>query len=436
MSFLTHGFFATLLPVWISSLVEGMDMQPIRIKSFLLYLIIALTAGGCASVSKETSTRPPFGENTGGDKEIIFEDPVIPVPGGGISGQRIMVIDRDEGAVAAAYRVIEADGKFTRLKVSYATNRLAKKVDGNLQYTAEPGDLSFGYCYVSIPKDHRMGEMEAPSKWRLEFRPNPEKHIVLMSAAKTTREQFFSDINGALADTKGSSAFVFVHGFNVSFEDAARRTAQMAYDLEFKGVPVFFSWPSQGNIPSYTVDERNIEWAEADLKSFLLDFLRNSHADNVYVIGHSMGTRALSRSIASIGAEDPASARKIRGVILAAPDIDAVVFKRDIAPKLIGTGRNVTMYASSNDEALGLSKKIHGYQRAGDTKGELVIVSGMDTIDASNVDTSLVGHTYYGDNRSIISDMYYLLKSQLPVQDRAGLSSAGKAPALYWVFKP
>jgi len=411
-------------------------MRPIRIMSYLLSMVIIFATGGCAAVYTGTSGSTPMGGTSGSDGPIIFRPPDPAIVGRDTSGERITVVDRDAGAVAAAYRVLEADGKFTRLKVSYATNRRAKEVDGDLQYTTEPGDLSFGYCYVSIPKDHRMGEMEAPSKWRLEFRPNPEKHIVLMSAAKTTREQFFSDINGVLADTKGSNAFVFVHGFNVSFEDAARRTAQMAYDLEFKGVPVFFSWPSQGNIPSYTVDERNIEWAEADMKSFLLDFLRNSHADNVYVIGHSMGTRALSRSIASIGVEDPASARKIRGVILAAPDIDAVVFKRDIAPKLIGTGRNVTMYASSNDEALGLSKKIHGYQRAGDTTGELVIVSGMDTIDASNVDTSLVGHTYYGDNRSIISDMHYLLKSQLPVQDRAGLSSAGKAPALYWVFKP
>nr|HDS0965091.1 alpha/beta hydrolase [Pseudomonas putida]HDS0991473.1 alpha/beta hydrolase [Pseudomonas putida] len=189
-------------------------------------------------------------------------------------------------------------------------------------------------------------------------------------------------------------------------------------------------------MPSYTVDEQNVEWAEADLKSFLLDFLRSSQADNVYVIGHSMGTRALSRSIVSIGSDDPELAKKVKGVILAAPDIDARVFKRDIAPKLVSAGRNVTLYASSNDKALGLSKKIHGYQRAGETIGELVVVSGMDTIDASKVDTSLVGHNYYGDNRSIISDMHYLLKTQMPVKDRAGLSSVGKEPALYWMFRP
>lgn len=410
-------------------------MHPTKLISFVLPLVIIVTTGSCSSVSKETSAIPPAVGASGGDGGIIIEEPLT-VPGGYPAGQKITIFDKDAVAVAAAYRALEGNGKFARLKVSYATNRQIKDDDGKLHYTAESGDLSFGYCYVSIPKDHRMGEMEAPSKLRFEFKPNPEKHIVLMSAAKTSREEFFNDINTLLRSTSGSNAFVFVHGFNVTFEDAARRTAQMAYDLEFNGVPVFFSWPSQGNIPTYTVDERNIEWAEADLKGFLLDFLRHSQADNVYVIGHSMGTRALARSIVSIGAEDSVAAKKLKGVILAAPDIDAVVFKRDIAPKLIGTGRNVTLYASSNDRALGLSKKIHGYQRAGETTGELVIVNGMDTIDASNVDTSLVGHTYYGDNRSIISDMHYLLKTQLPVKDRAGLSSVGKEPSLYWIFKP
>jgi esterase/lipase superfamily enzyme len=149
-----------------------------------------------------------------------------------------------------------------------------------------------------------------------------------------------------------------------------------------------------------------------------------------------MGTRALTRSLAAIGVEDPKALRRLKGVILAAPDIDAIVFKRDIAPKLIGTNRNITLYASSNDRALLASKKIHGYQRAGETGKALVIVPGMDTIDASQLDTSLVGHSYYGDNRSIISDMYYMLKAQLPPSQRSGLSPVGKAPNSYWLFRP
>jgi tetratricopeptide (TPR) repeat protein len=45
--------------------------------------------------------------------------------------------------------------------------------------------------------------------------------------------------------------FVFVPGFNVSFENALRRTAQIAYDVDFDGAAFLFSWPSGSGLASY-----------------------------------------------------------------------------------------------------------------------------------------------------------------------------------------
>ena len=57
-------------------------------------------------------------------------------------------------------------------------------------------------------------------------------------------------------------AFVFVHGYNNSFKAAAFRTAQIAYDLEFEGAAICYSWPSQGGevlgLPSYAKDEEQV----------------------------------------------------------------------------------------------------------------------------------------------------------------------------------
>lgn len=409
------------------------------LSKYSMPLVIALLAsifGGCVEHNKVILSGP---SSRGDDTTVMISQ-----PGTKLSTVKVIDTEGDEyhgflgkpKSDEEIKKIIEWNDKFQVVKVSFATDRKILGDSKTITYTAETGDLTYGFCYVSIPKNHVMGEIESPSFWKLEFTQNPEKHIVVINTEQTTRQGFFDDVIKNTHGAKKSNAFVFVHGFNVTFDEAAQRTAQMAYDLQFDGVPVFFSWPSKGTIPSYTVDERNIEWAESDLKDFLKDFLNNSKADNVYVIGHSMGTRALTRSIAAIGSEDPKALSRLKGVILAAPDIDAVVFKRDIAPKLMGPSRNVTLYASSNDKALQASKKIHGYQRAGETGTGLVIVPGMDTIDASSLDTSLVGHSYYGDNRSIISDMYYLLKAQLPASQRSGLSSAGKAPDLYWMFRP
>lgn len=104
-----------------------------------------------------------------------------------------------------------------------------------------------GTCEVSIPRDHRVGVVERPVWWRFEFRPDPNKHIVLHSISPSTTSAFLAELNGRLDRSQTRMAFVFVHGFNVSFEDAALRTAQLAYDLDFDGAPLMYSWPSSAD---------------------------------------------------------------------------------------------------------------------------------------------------------------------------------------------
>jgi esterase/lipase superfamily enzyme len=76
--------------------------------------------------------------------------------------------------------------------------------------------------------------------------------------------------------------------------------------------------------------------------------------------------------------------------MLTAPDIDAEVFTL-LAQDTNRIGERVTLYASPEDKALRLSKQFHGYPRAGEA---IIVLPGVDTIDASAVDTSLVGHSY------------------------------------------
>ncbi|MBD5781788.1 alpha/beta hydrolase [Pelagicoccus sp. NFK12] len=103
------------------------------------------------------------------------------------------------------------------------------------------------------------------------------------------------------------NAFVFVHGYNVSFKDAARRTALTHHDLNFDGGPIFFSRPSQGEIPltSYPHDETNANWTYSHLKEFLLQVADDTEAEKLSLIAHSTGTRGLSNAVASAMQERP-----------------------------------------------------------------------------------------------------------------------------------
>lgn len=273
---------------------------------------------------------------------------------------------------------------FIEIPVSFATDRNdTKNTDFNKRFGGKRSDLQYGKIVVSVPYLHTLGEIERPSYWRLEFSEDPNKHMMIQSLKKQNKEDFFKQMKERIAKN-GKSAFLFVHGYNVSFADAAFRTAQITFDLRFTGEPVFYSWPSQASTTSYTVDEANIKWATYNMKNFLKDYLTKSEAENIYLVSHSKGNRGLTKALIELMNENPALKSKITEIILAAPDIDAYVSKRDIAPKMITKiGKPITLYVSSDDLALMASKKVHGSSRAGEAGEKIVIVKGIEIIDAS-----------------------------------------------------
>ena len=226
---------------------------------------------------------------------------------------------------------VDPETGFATVRVFYATDRAAA-VDFEAtpvaqRYGGERGVMNYGHADVSIPAGHEEGQLEAPSWLRLEFREDPSRHVVLMTLERQAREPFLRGLRERVAASEGGNAFLFVHGYNVSFADAARRTAQMSYDLSFDGASVFYSWPSQASLPGYTIDESNIEWSTPHIKEFLVDFAEKSEARNLYLIAHSMGNRGLTRALQQLMAERPDLRGRFREIILAAPDIDAEVFR-------------------------------------------------------------------------------------------------------------
>lgn len=119
-------------------------------------------------------------------------------------------------------------------------------------------------------------------------------------------------------------------------------------------------------------------------------------------------------------------------IVLAAPDVDADRFRRDLAPSLLNVANQVTLYASSDDQALIASKQVHGYPRAGESGQNVVVVPGVETIDVSGIDLSLLGHSYYGDNESMLRDLYEVVRSRLPAARRALLVARRQGELVYW----
>jgi esterase/lipase superfamily enzyme/Tfp pilus assembly protein PilF len=341
-------------------------------------------------------------------------------------------------ALADAPRAIgESPENCDAVRLFFGTNRQCTSAGGDLraEFTSDDAQtLSFGFCEVTVPRSHRMGELESPGLLRRLFLgADKSRHIILHGVEVVPEARFFAELARCVAASADKAAFVFVHGYNVTFADAARRTAQIAYDLRFDGAAAFFSWPSHGQATKYTHDENRIEQALTHLRDFLRKFLAESHAENVVLIAHSMGNRALTRAFLDLANADPTAAAHIREIILAAPDIDATVFRNELAPKFKAAGRPVTLYATANDTALRASGLVHGDSRVGDCRADVVVADGVETVDATAVNDSLLGHAVFAEERSVLNDMFYLVTKRLRARDR------NLAPALvngkpYWKF--
>jgi esterase/lipase superfamily enzyme len=148
-----------------------------------------------------------------------------------------------------------------------------------------------------------------------------------------------------------------------------------------------------------------------------------------------MGSRLVAETMASLVPLAVPQAARLRQLVFAAPDIDAATFK-DLAAVFRETAERMTLYASSADLALKASKLVHKYPRAGESGLDLVIVNAVDNVDATAVDTSLLGHSYYGDNRSILADLFELIRRGSPPQERFGLLPKERYGSRYWLFSP
>ncbi|WP_253156304.1 alpha/beta hydrolase [Stieleria tagensis] len=316
----------------------------------------------------------------------------------------------------------------------------AKIEKHGVTYNANRGSLVKGICSVTVPDTHQVGVVERPSLLKFEIHENQKDHIVLTSAIELPADEFSQALAQTVAASPQQDMLVFIHGYNVDFESAVQRTAQISVDLPFEGVPVCYSWPSQGTLLGYTVDENNAAWTQTHLKQFLLELANESGARSINVVAHSMGNRPTTGAMQQIAWEQQHAAEVNQTdprmlfdrVVLAAPDVDADLFRRDLAPALSDIAKQVTLYASSDDQALVASKQVHGYPRAGESGVNVVVVPGIETVDVSGIDLSLLGHSYYGDNRSMLYDLYEVVRERIPAANRQLLTPRSFGELTYW----
>lgn len=325
------------------------------------------------------------------------------------------------------------DTEMVRLPILVATTRrpIDAERPGFRFGTIDANEMSWGLARVTVPSYRVRAEGEILGAGS-GANPDPDREMFINSLLPADSVRFLQRVSDDLAQTHSREILVFVHGYNSSFEEGAVRLAQLVADMGFDGTAVLFSWPSAGALSGYIRDQQTARNSGWHLLRLLRDQLPRTSPDKIHVIAHSMGSEVLSKALSLVDRAD--SLPRLGQVIFAAPDVDARIFSREILPILRERAEGVTLYASSEDDALRASRALNGVFRMGLSGDSLTVLDGMTTIDATRVRGDVLGHTLFG-NSSLLSDLHALLTEGREPYERRLLRSQMADGRVFWRFR-
>lgn len=251
---------------------------------------------------------------------------------------------------------------------------------------------------------------------------------------KAIRESSIDDLwHGLEMTSNGKHPILYLHGYYVSFDRGCRRASLFQESLGLAGRYVLFSWPSDGAILNYTRDESDLYWSVAPLVETLDDMINRFGAGNFDIAAHSLGTRGVFLALVMLAQAAQGNEPLVDQVVLIAPDIDVGIFKQHL-PQILPLVRNITIYVSSNDRPLTLSRQVHGYPRLGESGAHLEGLTGIEIVDLSNISVRYPsGHVYHLYHDIVVNDLDQLLNGGKRPSQRSNLKQTGDD---YWQLHP
>ena len=258
------------------------------------------------------------------------------------------------------------------------------------------------------------------------------------------------------ANLRNGRVLLYVHGYRETLQTTARDAVQIGAMSNFDGPIIHYSWPSQGNLLSYAVDETNMYWDERNFRNFLTTLARAEWVKEIVIVSHSLGARLVTPAVDYVDRTSTnADSSNIYNIILASPDVDREDFERDIAEEVlaarrVNNDRRVTVYASLSDRALAVSRAVHGYPRLGSpycfspfeakdlkakglpqrcfatkTKYETEPAkTGFTIIDTTDLSGGGAGHSDYLRSLAVCKDFAAVVNGARTTEDRVATAQA------------
>ena len=256
--------------------------------------------------------------------------------------------------------------------------------------------------------------------------PSPFQDLDIKNNYPKDHSAFVNLVESKLKVCKEKEVFIFIHGFNNTFEYAAKTTSQLWHYMGRQGLGIVYSWPSGTNgVFGYGADKESGDYTIFHLKQFLKALYKCPSIERINILAHSRGTDVTTTALRELNLELKESGRtlkdmKLNNLVLAAADIDMEVFlQRFFAEGLHEGPKRLTLYLGAGDLALTMSQRMNisarrlGLMRPEDIRPEgIALIKKLKTVDLVYIPESLgiIAHSYFIDDPAVSSDLVLLIR--------------------------
>ena len=331
----------------------------------------------------------------------------------------------------------------------FVTNRGQEASDAPLEehFSTERQDsLTFGSFDTSIEPSVGLGMIINPTEW---FQ---NEEIRLSDIRQFDKAEFVEKLGRFVDNSPGRSLLIVIHGFREGFPSALRKTAFIASVLDINTPVLLFDWPGdQGSsLRGYRNARTVAEASGAELARTIEIIIREIQPDNLSLIANSMGGQVVTDAFGLLYAEaDLADADKeFDHVVLTAPDVDHAEFNNQFKNEIKALANDLTVYVSSNDRALLMSRLINRGERLGESALSLnqlpeaisisrLVEPGSELItlvDVTPVNRTRNFHNFSLETPEFFDDLYLRLISDDIPKNRLIYRVQTPDDSVYWVL--
>lgn len=295
------------------------------------------------------------------------------------------VLEHAEALSLSRMQAARLDGSDT-LRLFYASNRApssaADDAAPDRRFSSQrQAELTLGSFDIAVEPTLGLGMLMNPSDWLI------NEEIQLRAVRGLSRPAFSGELREQVLASSYRSLLVVVHGYRETFPSALRKTAFLSHVLDIDTPVLLFDWPGdQGaSLTGYRRARRVATESGAELAAALQLISGQVEPQRIWLVANSLGAQVVVDAFHHLAADaDFADLEaEIENIVLTAPDVGRRDFDERFRTEVEALADNLTIYVSSNDRALLVSRLVNRGRRLGES-----------TLDPSNPDQAQVAASF------------------------------------------